>query len=104
MSQSIRAVYSKGQLRPLDPVNLSEGQEVELVIVLDEANAVSSDERAYITEQLRAAHLLVEDWSDLDEEIEELLALGVTPLTEPAALPIGSRPTQALIDEDRAES
>lgn len=33
MSQSIRAVYHEGQLRLLDPVDLSEGQEVQLVIL-----------------------------------------------------------------------
>lgn len=30
---SIRAVYRDGQLRPLDPVDLQEGQEVQLQIV-----------------------------------------------------------------------
>ncbi len=30
---SIRAVYRDGQLHPLDPVNLAEGQEVRLQIV-----------------------------------------------------------------------
>ena len=33
MSQSVRAVYSDGQLRLLDPVELSEGQEIQLVIL-----------------------------------------------------------------------
>lgn len=33
MVQSIRAVYQNGQLRLLDPVELDEGQEVELMIL-----------------------------------------------------------------------
>jgi predicted DNA-binding antitoxin AbrB/MazE fold protein len=58
MSQSIRAVYSKGQLRPLDPVNLSEGQEVQLVIVAER-------------ERVRTAlgDLLV-DYSDLTDDLD----------------------------------
>jgi hypothetical protein len=49
------------------------------------------------------AGLLVEDWGSLDAEIVELTAQGITPLTEPAELPPGSRPSAELIDEDRAE-
>ena len=36
MSQAIRAVYSAGQLRLLDPVDLSEGQQIQLIILSDE--------------------------------------------------------------------
>jgi predicted DNA-binding antitoxin AbrB/MazE fold protein len=36
MSQPIRAVYRDGQLRLLDPVALSEGQEIQLVILSEE--------------------------------------------------------------------
>ncbi|MCL5994882.1 MAG: antitoxin family protein [Chloroflexi bacterium] len=36
MSQPIRAVYSEGQLRLLDSVDLSEGEEIQLVILSDE--------------------------------------------------------------------
>jgi len=36
MVHSIRAVYQHGQLRLLDPVELSEGQEVELVILSEQ--------------------------------------------------------------------
>jgi predicted DNA-binding antitoxin AbrB/MazE fold protein len=35
VSQAIRAVYSEGKLRLLDPVDLSEGQEIELLILSD---------------------------------------------------------------------
>lgn len=34
---SVRAIYHQGQLRLLDPVNLSEGQQVQLQIVETEA-------------------------------------------------------------------
>ena len=37
MVQSIRAIYQNGHLRLLDPVELTEGQEVELMIVSEEA-------------------------------------------------------------------
>lgn len=36
MSQPIRAVYKEGQLRLLDPVDLMEGQEIQLTILSDE--------------------------------------------------------------------
>ena len=42
MSQAIRAVYSEGQLRLLDPVDLSEGQEIRLVILSDEERVVAA--------------------------------------------------------------
>jgi len=60
-SQPIRAVYHEGQLRLLDPVDLSEGQEIQLMILSD-------------AERVRVAlgDLLLErvdtDKDDLDEE------------------------------------
>lgn len=36
MTQSIRAVYTDGRLRLLDPVKLAEGQEIRVVILSDE--------------------------------------------------------------------
>lgn len=39
MSQPIRAVYHSGQLHLLDPVELSEGQEIQLVILSDRERA-----------------------------------------------------------------
>ena len=33
MAQTLRAIYEKGLLRPLDPVSLDEGQEIQLVIL-----------------------------------------------------------------------
>jgi predicted DNA-binding antitoxin AbrB/MazE fold protein len=79
MLQSIRAIYSEGQLHLLEPVNLSEGQEIRLMILSDE-------------DAIRAAlgDLLVEipdtSPSDLDEaallrEVEEAFR-GQPPLSE----------------------
>lgn len=79
MSQPIRAIYSEGQLHLLEPVNLSEGQEIRLMILSDE-------------DAIRAAlgDLLVEipdtSPSDLDEdallrEVEETFR-GQSPLSE----------------------
>lgn len=42
MSQPIRAVYSSGQLRLLDPVDLSEGQEIRLMILSDEERVIAA--------------------------------------------------------------
>jgi predicted DNA-binding antitoxin AbrB/MazE fold protein len=39
MSQAIRAIYENGQLRLLDPVNLVEGQQIELQILTDRERA-----------------------------------------------------------------
>jgi predicted DNA-binding antitoxin AbrB/MazE fold protein len=79
MLQPIRVIYSEGQLHLLEPVNLSEGQEIRLMILSDE-------------DAIRAAlgDLLVEipdtSPSDLDEaallrEVEEAFR-GQPPLSE----------------------
>ena len=39
---SIRAVYRNGQLRPLEPLNLGEGEEVEIQIVKPSARLVDA--------------------------------------------------------------
>ncbi len=39
MGQSVRAIYEQGRLRLLDPVNLTEGQEIELVIMSERERA-----------------------------------------------------------------
>ena len=39
MSQPIRAVHHQGNLRLLDPVDLSEGQEIQVVILSDRDRA-----------------------------------------------------------------
>ena len=60
MIHSVRAVYQNGQLRLLDPVDLTEGQEVELTIQSQQ-------------EKLRSAlgDLLVEIMEPVDEPIDE---------------------------------
>lgn len=60
MSQPIRAIYNKGQLRLLEPVDLTEGQEIQLTILSDE-------------ERVRAAlgDLLVEIPDQMGEDIDE---------------------------------
>jgi predicted DNA-binding antitoxin AbrB/MazE fold protein len=36
MAQTIRAIYENGRLRPLEPVDLTEGQEIQLTILSEE--------------------------------------------------------------------
>jgi len=93
MAQPIRAVYEKGQLRPLDPVDLSDGQRVRIIIAPEESAAPTPQE---IAARLRLAGLLVDvdipaDAVELSSE--ERLAVG--------ALFLGDRPLEDLIDEDR---
>lgn len=38
----IRAVYNDGQLRLLDPVELSEGEEIQLMILSDEERVIAA--------------------------------------------------------------
>jgi predicted DNA-binding antitoxin AbrB/MazE fold protein len=42
MSQPIRAVYNNGQLRLLDPVDLSEGEQIQLMILSQEERVLSA--------------------------------------------------------------
>jgi len=60
MPQAIRAIYSEGQLRLLDPVNLAEGEEIQLTIL-------SADER--VTAAL--GDLLVEISNPAADDIDE---------------------------------
>lgn len=56
---SVRAVYHDGQLKLLDPIDLSEGQEVRLHILSDEQNRVR--------EALSEDHSRESNASELDE-------------------------------------
>jgi predicted DNA-binding antitoxin AbrB/MazE fold protein len=62
LSQPIRAVYSEGQLRLLDPVELSEGEEIQLKILSGEERMLAA-----------LSDLLIEvpnpTGEDLDEEL-----------------------------------
>jgi len=42
MSQPIRAVYQNGQIQLLEPVDLVEGQEIQLVILSDREQVISA--------------------------------------------------------------
>ena len=42
MATPIRAVYENGKLRPLQPVDLAEGQEIELVILTERERAIAA--------------------------------------------------------------
>ena len=63
MTDSIRAVYEHGLLRPLDPVNLAEGQEVQLTI-LSERDQI----RAVLVDILVPQTFDALDDDDLDED------------------------------------
>jgi predicted DNA-binding antitoxin AbrB/MazE fold protein len=41
MSNSIRVVYENGRLRPLQPLDLVDGQEIEIVILSERDRAVA---------------------------------------------------------------
>lgn len=60
MSQPIRAVYSEGQLRLLDPVDLSEGEEIQLMILSDEERVLAA-----------LGDLLVEIPDPMGEDVDE---------------------------------
>lgn len=62
MSTPIRAVYSSGQLRLLDPVDLVEGQQIEVVILTERERV-----RAALGDLL-AKFPHADDEEDIDEE------------------------------------
>jgi predicted DNA-binding antitoxin AbrB/MazE fold protein len=91
MVVSVRAVYQEGQLRLLDPVDLVEGQVVNIMIGPESGMPLEQ-----VDARLRAAGLLA-DMSDLEDAVEltpdERRRLG--------RLFAGERPSEDLIDEDR---
>jgi len=42
MTISVRAVFENGRLRPLEPIDLVEGQEIELQILTDRERAIAA--------------------------------------------------------------
>jgi predicted DNA-binding antitoxin AbrB/MazE fold protein len=68
MEQLVRAVYEQGRLRLLDPVDLTEGQEIQLMIVSERERAraaladvvVQYDAGAELDETIDEAALLAE--------------------------------------------
>ena len=95
MAQPIRAIYEKGQLRPLDPVDLSEGQQVRITITPEDPVALTPQE---IDARLRSAGLLLDmdiPSDAVELSLEERIAVG--------SLFLGDRPLEDLIDEDRGD-
>lgn len=62
MTTPIRAVYEDGKLRPLQPVDLTEGQEIELVILTERERVIAAlgDLLVQVPD--------VDDEEDIDEE------------------------------------
>jgi predicted DNA-binding antitoxin AbrB/MazE fold protein len=79
MSTSIRAVFENGKLRPLEPVDLAEGQEIQVTILTDRERALAALGDSLVK-------LPPSDDADIDEEallkeIEEAFR-GQPPLSE----------------------
>jgi predicted DNA-binding antitoxin AbrB/MazE fold protein len=60
MVQSIRAIYEKGKLRLLEPVDLSEGQEIQVMILSERSQA-----------EVALGDLLIDLGSEISEDINE---------------------------------
>jgi predicted DNA-binding antitoxin AbrB/MazE fold protein len=86
----IRAIYEKGVLKPIDPLELEEGQEVKLTLVTDEAIEVEK--------KLAEAGLLaeiLEEFEPIELSDDELERIG--------KLLASDKSVEELIDEDRGE-
>jgi predicted DNA-binding antitoxin AbrB/MazE fold protein len=89
MSQPIRAIYEDGHLRLLDPVELTEGEEVNVTIQQQPAPPLTDDEklRAALVSSVRFPRARRED-DDFDEEAamrlidEQLRAAGYPSASE----------------------
>jgi len=94
MDKSVRAVYQDGQLRLLEPIDLANGQIVNVTIgPQSEPPALTAD---LVDARLRSAGLLVdvdEGGDGVELSPEERARIG--------SLFIGERPSEDLIDEDR---
>jgi len=84
MAQEVRAVYEDGQLRVLDPVNLAEGEQVQLMILSEQ-------------ERTRAAlgDLLVEPEQDTGDAVDDAGLLAEIDATLQGQVPI----SEAIIQE-----
>lgn len=92
MVVSVRAVYQEGQLKLLEPVDLAEGQIVD-VTIQPEPQRMSPDQ---VDERLRAAGILL-DVTAVDDTVE----LSAEERQRIGTLFAGERPSEDLIDEDR---
>jgi predicted DNA-binding antitoxin AbrB/MazE fold protein len=70
MTISIRAVFENGRLRPLEPVDLIEGQEIELMILTEDERAVAAL-RDLLVEIPAENDISQEDEDALMREVEE---------------------------------
>jgi predicted DNA-binding antitoxin AbrB/MazE fold protein len=111
---TVRAIYEQGMLRLLEPVELSEGQEVRLTIVPANSPVEQAAEltREEVERRLKAAGLLVEydpeDWFDEDDdpaiiaEIEAMTEEELEAMLEEIGTRfVGGRSIDEYIDEDR---
>lgn len=94
MVVSVRAVYQGGQLKLLEPVDLAEGQVVDVTIQSESQQVALTPNQ--IDERLRAAGLLL-DVSAIADAAE----LSADERQRIGALFAGERPSEDLIDEDR---
>lgn len=87
MSQALRAIYTNGQIRLLDPVELTEGQALHVVLLSE-------------TERITAAlgDLLVQHSDPLDDDLDEAALL-----REIEAGFAGQKPLSETIIEERRE-
>jgi predicted DNA-binding antitoxin AbrB/MazE fold protein len=92
MVVSVRAVYQEGQLKLLEPVDLAEGQIVD-VTIQPEPQRMSPDQ---VDERLRAAGILL-DVTAIDDAVE----LSAEERQRIGTLFAGECPSEDLIDEDR---
>lgn len=92
MVVSVRAVYQEGQLKLLEPVDLAEGQIVD-VTIQPEPQQMSPDQ---VDARLRAAGILL-SVTAIDDAVE----LSAEERHRIGALFAGEHPSEDLIDEDR---
>jgi predicted DNA-binding antitoxin AbrB/MazE fold protein len=93
-TQTLEAEYHDGQLTLLSPVDLEEGERVSVTITT-QVGELSPEE---IDARLRAAGLLVE--IDVPEDAELLTEDELNRIWE---LPVGARPSEDIIREERDE-
>lgn len=92
MLQSIRAVYKDGQLHPLEPLDLPDGQTVNITILAEDVTMTIEE----MDLRLRTAGLLA--GTEVEEAVEELTPEERLRIGKRF---IGDRPSEALIDEER---